>query len=246
MNKLLTKIVLILLALTTLLGFTACNKPSNEGPQTDVPTQPEATQPSTGDGEVPTTPPEEGNEDEGPDLPTETFGGEEFKVYIRGWGSETQFDYSIELFVGYELEANPTSLDRAVYERMTRVEDTYDVKFFVQAQDNCLDKNVVDTSAKTGTNVYDLLADHGAQMFSNVQKNLMLDYAQLPYVDTEQPWWNQDANASLRTAGGKLFGMLGDIGYTSLGSTFVMFFNKDIIEGIQGLESPYYLVKNDE
>ena len=92
MNKRLTKIVLILLALATLLSFTACNQSSNEDPQTETPTQPEATQPSTGDGEVPTTPSGGGNEEEGPDLPTETFGGSEFKVYMRGWGSETQFD----------------------------------------------------------------------------------------------------------------------------------------------------------
>ena len=40
--------------------------------------------------------------------------------------------------------------------------------------------------------------------------------------------------------------MIGDISYYSVGSAFVMFFNKDIIEDVPSLTSPYQLVYNDE
>ena len=245
MNKLLTKIVLILLTLTTLLCFASCNTPS-EGPVTEAPTDPTGTVPPGGDEETPTTGPDNGNngDEEGPDLPTQKYDGE-FKVYIRGWGSEG-FDYTDELFVGYTLDPSPSSLDRAVYERMILVQDKYGVIFDVLSRDDGTDKSVVDTSAKTGTDVFDLLVDHGVHTFGYAQKNLLLDYAKLPYVDTSNPWWNQNMQESFRTAGGKLFAMTGDIGYYSMGSTFAMFFNKDIIADIPSLASPYEKVRADE
>ena len=237
-SKLLMRVILVVLALVTLLSFTACNKPSGGETPTDAPT--DGPEPPTDDPETPTTPENEG----GPDLPKETLGGE-FKVYIRAMGQD-QVNYSSELFVGYSLGASPTSVERAVYERMSMVAEEYGVIFDVQTKDGGLDSTVIDTSSKTGTDVYDLVVDHGRFMFNYANKNLLLDYADLPYVDTNQPWWNQEANETFRTAGGKLFTMTGDISYLSVGCAFAMFFNKDIIEDIPELKSPYQLVYADE
>jgi hypothetical protein len=240
-SKFLIRVLMFVMALVTVFSLAACNKPSGNENPTDVPTD-SGEQPTT-PPETPTTPP---NVDvNAPDLPTDTYGGTEFKVYIRGLASDGA-DYSAELYVGQALGAAPTAVERAVYERMTAVADTYQVIFDVNVRAGGLDSNVVDSSAKTGVDVYDLIVDHGRFMFRNAAKNLLLDFADLPYVDTNQPWWNQEANETFRTAGGKLFTMTGDISYYSVGSAFAMFFNKDIIADIPELESPYEKVYNDE
>lgn len=241
-SKFLMRVLLLVMALVTVFSLAACNKTTENETPTEAPTQqPGGNETPTTPNETPTTP----NVDSELDLPTDTYNGTEFKVYIRGMSSDA-VDYSQELYVGETLSASPTALERAVYERMTMIADTYDVIFGVQVKAGSLDKNVIDSSSKTGTDVYDLVVDHGRYMFGFANKNQLLDYANLPYVDTNQPWWNQEANETFRTAGGKLFTMTGDISYLSVGSAFAMFFNKDIIGDIQDLESPYEKVYADE
>ena len=237
-NKLLMRAILLVLALVTVFSLAACNQPSGNETPTEAPTTPGET-PTTPD-ETPTTPVDEN----APELPTDTYGNTEFKVYMRAMADDA-VDYSQELYVGDTLSSSPTAIERAVYERMTLISETYQIIFSVQTRDVKLDVNVVDSSSKTGTDVYDLLVDHGRYMFSFANKNQLLDYAKLPYVDTNQPWWNQEANQAFRTAGGKLFTMTGDISYLSVGSAFAMFFNKDIISDI-GMDSPYEKVYADE
>lgn len=75
------------------------------------------------------------------------------------------------------------------------------------------------------------------------QQGFLLDLHDVPYLDLEQPWWDQRANENL-TINGKLFITTGDISILDNECTMVMFFNKDIIEDYK-LESPYDLVKSN-
>ena len=173
------------------------------------------------------------------------FNGAEFKAYIRGMGGDG-VDYGSDVYVGRELNPEATAVERAVYTRMINIEDTYGVIFDVTVEDGALNANTVNNSAMTGVDVYDMIVDHGRYMMSYAEKNTLLDYAKLPYVDVDQDWWNQEVNETFRTPGGKLFVMTGDISYLSVGTAFSMFFNKDIIADVQGLESPYEKVYADE
>ena len=248
-SKLLTRILLITLALLTVLSLAACNDKNDQPPAGEDGTtasQPDGTQPENPDtGEDTTDDGETTTVEDGPDIPAGlTFGGDEFKIYIRGIGGDG-VDYGADLFVGYTLGATPTAVERAVYNRMSDIADTYDVVFSVEVADGGLDRNHVDNSAKTDVDVYDLIVDHGRFMFGYAEKNSLLDYANLPYVDTDQPWWNQEANETFRTPGGKLFVMTGDISYLSVGTAFTMFFNKELVGAVEGLSSPYEEVYAD-
>jgi predicted small lipoprotein YifL len=244
-SKLMMRLVLVALALLTVLSLAACGP--DKGPE--EPTNGET--PTTDDGgnvetptdnETPTGDVLEG----GPDLPTVTFPEQEYKVYVRDFG-EDGIDYSLELYVGETLGATPTSLERAVYTRMSEIEDKYQIFFSVETDSaQATLGNKIDTSSKTGVDVYDLIGEHGLRVFSYAGKNQLIDLTSLPHNDFTQPWWSQDARENFATSAGRLFGMIGDISYNSVGSAFVMFFNKDIIENIPSLTSPYQLVYDDE
>jgi len=69
-----------------------------------------------------------------------------------------------------------------------------------------------------------------------------VDFKELPYIDINKPYWNRDYYDSLALMG-KHFTVMGDITRRSLLCTWIMCFNKDIIEANK-LENPYDLVKN--
>ncbi|MBQ9132489.1 MAG: hypothetical protein IJX62_08490 [Clostridia bacterium] len=240
-NNILTRILLLTMALLTVLSMAACNGGSEGGDTTATTT--DGNQGGT-TGATDTT---DTAGEPGPNIPAGlTFGGDEFKIYLRGVNGEG-VDYAADLYVGDTLNDYATAVERAVYTRMEQVASTYDVVFDVQVEDgDVLDSSVVNNSAMTGTDVYDLVVDHGVYMLGHAAKNLLMEYEQLPYVDVEKPWWNQEVNETFRTPGGKLFVMTGDISYMSVGAAFSMFFNKDIIADVQGLDSPYEKVYADE
>ena len=246
-SKLMTRILLLAIALLMVLSMAACNKDDGQGG--DEGTTAETTGSTNsgngsgngGDKTETTT-----GKEEGPNIPAGlNFNNAEFKAYIRGMGGDG-VDYGSDLYVGRELSTDATAVERAVYTRMSSIEDTYGVIFDVQIEDGGLNKTIVDNSSKTGVDVYDLVVDHGRFMMGYAEKNSLLDFAKLPYVDVDQPWWSQEVNETFRTPGGKLFVMTGDISYLSVGTTFSMFFNKDIIADVQGLESPYQKVDDKE
>ncbi len=70
---------------------------------------------------------------------------------------------------------------------------------------------------------------------------LLLDWnTDLPYVDLEKPWWDQNARDSF-DINGKLYVMVGDISYCSLAFTDCMLFNKALFDKYNE-EYPYQKV----
>ena len=141
MKKLTFRALLLLLALLTVIPLAACQEaptPQETDPVTGPAETDPSTDPSTDPEKNPETDPETDPAEEGPELPEVTFGGSEFTILIRPdeW-------YVEELYVKV-LDTKATSVQRAVYQRMSDVSSTYGVIF-----DVIKDKNVNSTVAST-------------------------------------------------------------------------------------------------
>ncbi|MBQ5834121.1 MAG: hypothetical protein IIW36_04840, partial [Clostridia bacterium] len=91
-----------------------------------------------------------------------------------------------------------------------------------------------------------LIVDSARTTFTNAAAGYYYDWNDLPYVDLSADWWSQDAHAEFATPGGKLFAAIGDISYMSVGSAHALWFNKDMIADVDGLVSPYDLVRENQ
>ena len=241
MKKLILRALLLLLALLTVIPLAGCQEtptPQETDPVTGPADTDPSTDPSTDPEKNPETDPETDPAEEGPELPEVTFGGSEFTILIRPdeW-------YVEELYVKV-LDTKATSVQRAVYQRMSDVSSTYGVIFDVIKDTNV--QSTVASAAKGQADAFDLVVNHGRYMFSSAVGKSFYDWNDLPYVDLSADWWSQDAIREFSTPGGKLFVAVGDISYLSVGNACAIWFNKDMLADVEGLASPYDLVRQNK
>ena len=237
MKKLILRAFLLLLALLMVIPFAGCQEtptPQETNPvtgpnETDPNTDPNETDPNTDPTD---TDPEAG---EGPNLPQKHYGNTEFLMVIRDESRMLG-----ELYVD-TLSSGSTSVERAVYQRLSDVSTAYGIVFGVRKVESATKD--VSSNVKSGQDVYDLIVDHARASCTNAAAGYYYDWNDLPYVDLEADWWNRDAHKEFATPGGKLFVAIGDISYMSVGSAQVIYFNKDMITDVDGLASPYDLVR---
>ena len=68
------------------------------------------------------------------------------------------------------------------------------------------------------------------------------NYADIPYIDLEKPWWDSSVNESLTLAGIR-YAAIGDLSISTHDLTYCLLFSKKLA-GDFGLESPYDLVSS--
>ena len=125
-----TKILVLVLCLLMMVSLVACNNNNPETPTTE-PGKTETPTTDPGKGETPTTPGVTPDTDPDPTpgthdmshVTTKTYGDQEFTMLCR---PETKFSNALIIL---DLGNTPTSVDRAVYERMTTVETQFGIKF---------------------------------------------------------------------------------------------------------------------
>lgn len=174
-----------------------------------------------------------------PDLPERDFEGYEFTIL----GNSEEYHahwYSRDL---YAAEQNGDTINDAIYMRNTKVEDDYNIKInAVYASDpiGAARKNIM-----SGDGVYDLLSIQLEGTGRTLAQNSLLhDWNEVPCVDLDRPWWDQNAREHLSICG-KLFMTMGDMTIVDKDAVFVYLFNKDLIADLV-LENPYALVRNNK
>ena len=192
-----TKILALVLCLLMLVSLVACNNNNNPETPTDAPTN--APETPTGDPETPTTggdKPNPGPEpDEGHDMShvtTNTYNDEEFTMVVRPDGEGKFYKPVIIL----DLGNTPTSIDRAVYERMTTVETRFGIKFDLDiAADYLRDLNSkIDNYTKSGTNQVELISGHAQAIpWSLAMNNKLYEWGEVDILQPERDYWSQSA-----------------------------------------------------
>ena len=236
MKKPMLRTLLLLLALLTVIPLASCQEAPTPQ-ETDPVTGPADTDPATDpEGTDPETDPEAGKD--GPTLPEKNYGGEEFTILMRDLQEYTE-DVYVE-----SMEASSTSLERAVYQRLKDL--CYAYNLVINPIIHERPKNEIPGAAKAGTDVFDLVVEQTGFSLSCAASGYYYDWNDLPYVNLEADWWSAQAAEELATPGGKLYTMVGDISHMSMGAVTCMFFNKELLGDVQGLASPYDLVRSGD
>lgn len=148
------------------------------------------------------------------DLPERDFEGYEYRILTY-----QPEDYEIEELTGDVVED-------AIFDRNLRVNERFnvDVTAVKSASIDSLDKELKD-SVVAGDNSYDIAIPH--QIISGtgfITSHSILTWNDVPYVNTEKPWWNQTINTTTNILGQQYY----MAGYVTMPTPFCMFINKDL------------------
>ncbi|HHX53977.1 MAG TPA: hypothetical protein GX704_03615, partial [Clostridiales bacterium] len=169
------------------------------------------------------------------DLPDVDYNGDTFTVYMRvsDWFAA---DFDVKELTG-------DTIDDAIFERNSKVAEQFNIVFEFLRDNDDFGLNTARTAVLAGDQSLDLLLPHARFVFPYALEGLLYDWnTDLPYIDLDKPWWNDDARAAFSLCN-RLFAMVGDISYTNLGSSKCMLFNKNILDQL-GIESPYPMVNS--
>lgn len=171
-----------------------------------------------------------------PDLPEKDFDGYTFRIISKG-----DWDVHWKTKDIYAEELNGDPINDAVFNRNTKVGETYNftIKEIREFSDYA---GTAQKSIIAASDEYDMLAIGLASMGSFSTNGYVLDLKQIPYIDLEKPWYDQNANASLSIAN-RLFATTGELMIMDNDATWVMLFNKSMATDLQ-LPDLYEAVKN--
>ena len=168
-------------------------------------------------------------------LPERDYEGYDFHMLIRN-NERWIEDMYIE-------EATGDIVDDAIFERNSRIAEQYNITITYQPSSH---DNTETDAVKTilaGDDAYSLVMAHGRAAFQYANQGLVLDWeTDLPYVNLDNVWWDQDARESF-SINNQLYVMIGDFSYCSMGAANLMLFNKQMFQDLD-LEYPYQLVKD--
>lgn len=168
-------------------------------------------------------------------LPEKDYEGYEFNMLIR----------PTDRWVGdmYIEEATGDPVDDAVFERNSRISEEYNIRITYTPSSNEISETDAVSTILAGDDAYDLIVAHGRSAFIYANQNLLLDWnTELPCVDLDRPWWDQDARENL-SINDRLYVMTGDLSYNAMGAANVMLFNKNLFNDLD-LEYPYQTVRD--
>ena len=171
-------------------------------------------------------------------LPAKKYDGTEFTVLYR---DEWEYEFIAE-------EENGDIINDAIVKRNRAVEDRFGVSFNFYGVHGTYDapefRDAVNNSVLAGDSEYDLVAGYQANMITPAMEGYFMNVYDMPYIDTEAPWWSEKCNSSL-TVNGKLFMTTGDIALTLWDNMYVFYFNKKLAEQYD-IPDMYQLVKDSK
>ncbi len=166
------------------------------------------------------------------DLPDIDLEGYEYRVFMR-----TTEQWTKEMFID-ELTGDVVS--DAVYERNRKVQERFNTKLKLITTDDDYGLDAVN-SILANEDAYDLIMAHGHAAFNYANQMLCMNWnSDLPNINLDQAWWDQNARESFEICG-QLYVMIGDISYLSLANSSCVYFNQNLFEEY-GIDTPYQTV----
>lgn len=168
-------------------------------------------------------------------LPEMDYDGRDFIFYIP-----TNPDTPVDKGLTAE-ELTGVTFDDAVYNRNLYVDKQYDVVissyqggWYGSTYDD-LKPNVL-----AGDNVYDVYFTHVYSRNINMfQENLCMEWKDIPYIQTEKPWWNQYANTNINLANKSIFA----VSSINIKDVMTFLFNKEMADAYISVDAMYQFVE---
>ena len=152
----------------------------------------------------------------------------------------TPFCYSL---VDFD-EPSEDAYENALYLRNQEVEDYLGIEIHQNEAghgENLYQTFKVSTEAQSGD--FDVVFNGMTHSSRAVGAGLCLPYDDIPYVNLNKAWWNDDCTEQL-ALGGNHYMISGDIALSDKEDLWLVFFTKDLIDN-NGLENPYDLVDSN-
>ena len=162
---------------------------------------------------------------ETPDLPDKDYGGYEFHVLDKGAFNTHWTSRDI-----YAEEQNGDPINDAVYERNSKVGEKFNVKITedpTKEDPAGAAKKVI----KAGDPVYDFFAFSMQSYASMATEGMLLNWNNVPYIDLDRPWYDQNCRESL-SIGGKIYFASGDMSVMDKDATWAVMFNKNLAKNL--------------
>jgi len=175
-----------------------------------------------------------------PDIPEKDFGGAEFMFLTSGAKDSNGADW--EAYDVYSAEENGDIINDAVYARNMYVGEKYNVNILEKKSD-ALVFDEAQAVIMAGDDTFDAITSSISTGAKLARNKFSFDLHEVPYIDLNQPWWDNNLAESLSVAGRMNFAT-GDILMLDNDAVWVLMFNKQLIEDLS-LDNPYELVAGD-
>ncbi|MBQ8576939.1 MAG: hypothetical protein IJ449_03085 [Clostridia bacterium] len=173
------------------------------------------------------------------------LGGETIRILTRADDRDTRIEFIAEEETGDIIEDAVYNRNLAVMERLNVQMEVIEAGTGATRHEGAVVNGLIDKSVLAGEDAYDLVGNHMSQITPYILKGAFLDMHDLPYLDWEQPWWNQSYNAHI-TLDGKQYMCAGELAQTMISGTYVTFFNKKLWAENWGDDNLYEIVQNGE
>ena len=171
-----------------------------------------------------------------PDLPEAYFEGYEFNVLVRSIDDIHWAPWEARDIFAEEITGEP--INDAVFRRNSEIEAQYNV--VIKETKHTGHSTVLRNSVNAGDDIFDLYYSSFNDITSVASQGVFHDLLQMPYIDLEAPWWDQNAKESLSVAN-MLFFCTSDLILLHNDSTSALVFNKEVIRN-HGMDDPNQLV----
>ena len=131
-------------------------------------------------------------------------------------------------------------LNDAIYIRNRKVEEKYGVKISAILPENSADTKLITNSINANDSSFDAILWRLDQLLPLARQNFLVDYKDMPYIDTSASWWDASVVEGL-TLLDQLYFCIGDISPWTDARVNAIVFNKDMCREL-GLELPYQSV----
>ncbi|MHB1153124.1 MAG: hypothetical protein ACYCWE_19540 [Eubacteriales bacterium] len=173
-----------------------------------------------------------------PDVPETDMEGKIFTIYTQSW-----YDYApLQIIDIITEELTGDSLIDATFNRNIKIEQLFDCKVEVIESSTSIDTGLSQftKTALAGDDIYDLSIMRGIQYTKLITSGALIELSEIPYVDFNNPWWDNGFLEAMSINDRKI-AAVSDITMNGYLSTFVIFFNKDLIADYN-LDDPNELV----
>ena len=170
-------------------------------------------------------------------LEEKNLGGWEFNALVRG-AAENSYWKCVDILVE---DYTGDVLNDSVLERNGIIQDKYNVKITqVETGNQSLveARNYI-SAGEDSFAAFCLRTDYTASLST---EGSLIDLFTVPYLQLEQPWWDQNAVKELSIAK-KLYFTTGDLSISCADAVQIPVFNKTVLSLQEGMEDPYELVR---
>ncbi len=231
MKKNLVRVISVLLLSAMMLSAVACGGTGNG--ETSTTTTASGAQQTSGSDTAVTDPVETQDPNTVPNIADEKYTG---RTFLLADDIEGQTKYTSDSVFNHEISGDV--YEDAVYTRTVQIEELFDIKLETVK----VSSSAFATTVLSGTDEYALHTATLSNMQSIVNKKCVYNLYDIPELQLEKLWWDQNAQEKC-SFDGKLYYTFSDFVITGVDNSRATYFNKTLYEQLTFEEDIYQLVR---